>query len=90
MDRAIPGQIEPVVRLRNFIQEHINGGCKIISEGSGCICPLCDLDRLIETLQWYGEHAEALSRYGTAKNDNAMLAVVTELMLDAGKRAHGA
>ncbi len=43
-------------------------------------------------IKWYGEKAEALKRYGTEKppNATAMSAVVTELMLDGGRRArHG-
>lgn len=44
---------------------------------------------LREALQWYGEKATALQRYASAKppKDQAMMAVVTELTLDAGARA---
>jgi len=42
-------------RLRTFIKEHSSGGCKIISEGSTCQCPLCDVDRL------YGAYIENLN-----------------------------
>jgi hypothetical protein len=43
-----------------------------------------------EALDWYAERAEALARYGAAKQDQAMMAVVTELMLDNGARARAA
>jgi len=40
-----------------------------------------------EALNWYGEKAEAASRYLANKQSDAVLAVVTELSLDAGKRS---
>ena len=33
-------------RLRKFCEDHIHGGCKILSLGDACTCLLCDLDRL--------------------------------------------
>jgi hypothetical protein len=32
--------------LREFLQEHLIGGCRILSQGEGCRCPLCQLDKL--------------------------------------------
>ena len=43
----------PQDRLREFIRKHKHGGCRIFSEGAACLCPLCDLDRLIELLDHY-------------------------------------
>ena len=37
---------EELIRLRNFAQHHITGGCKILSLGDGCMCPLCDIARI--------------------------------------------
>ena len=37
-------------RLRNFIQKNLNGGCKMLSLGDDCVCPLCDFDRLVEEI----------------------------------------
>lgn len=76
----------PIGRLRKFISDHLNGQCKVISEGSNCQCPLCDLDRIQETLKWYAEEAQALSKNMIAKQDMAVLASVKVLSLDAGKR----
>ena len=46
-------------RLRGFIRGHVHGGCKILSVGDKCECPLCDLDFIIseeslrsEILNW--------------------------------------
>jgi len=77
----------PIGRLREFIVNNINGQCKIISEGSECKCALCDLDRTQEALQWYGKEAFAILENLVKKNDMAVLASVTVLELDAGKRA---
>ena len=82
--------LDDFVKLRDFIREHQKGGCKVISEGLECQCPLCALDRIIARLHWYGEIAGSLARYGAAKKDQAMLACITELMLDAGRKAFGA
>ncbi len=88
-ETAFERPLDEVVRLKEFIRSHQKGGCRIISKDSNCQCPLCDLDRVVAQLQWYGEIALSLSRYEKAKNDNALMACVTELMLDAGRRAFG-
>lgn len=33
-------------RLQVFVREHAPGGCRVLSVGDVCDCPLCDLDRL--------------------------------------------
>ncbi len=76
-----------VSRLKEFIQSHILGECKIISQGRNCKCPLCDLDRICDELSWYGGEAMAIQRHLQIKNTDAVMAVVTVLSLDAGKRA---
>ena len=76
----------PAWRLRAFVSEHLHGGCRILSQGSECKCPLCDLDRLYSALRWYGDEATALAANMTAKKDMAVLASVQVLALDAGKR----
>lgn len=35
-------------RLRGVLSGH--GGCRLLSLGAGCTCPLCDLDRLAAAL----------------------------------------
>lgn len=47
------------------------------------------IEKLEAALGWYGEKAEAISRYMTSEppKDSATLAVVTELQVDAGMRA---
>lgn len=42
---------EALARLRAFIEKHVVGGCKILLMGEGCMCPLCDLDRLAELVR---------------------------------------
>jgi hypothetical protein len=37
---------EMAKRLRAFAREHMHGGCKMLSQGNACVCPLCDIDRL--------------------------------------------
>lgn len=76
----------PVWRLRSFVSQYLQGGCKILSQGSECKCPLCDLDRLYDALRWYGDEAVALAANMTAKRDMAVLASAQVLALDAGKR----
>lgn len=76
----------PIGRLREFISNNINGQCKIISQGTDCTCPLCDLDRVQETLNWYGDEAIALATNMLEKKDMAVLASVNVLSLDAGKK----
>ena len=48
-----------------------------------------EIERLRGALEWYTEHAVALAS-GKTKNVDYVLAVVTELNLDAGKRGHAA
>ena len=43
--------MSPEERLREFIREHKKGGCKVLSLGDACMCPLCDLDRIIPDTQ---------------------------------------
>ncbi len=38
----------PESRLKEFIRAHQAGGCRILSEGRACTCPLCDADKLTE------------------------------------------
>lgn len=47
------------------------------------------MHKLEEALRWYGEKASSMSRYMTAKppRDNAIVAIATEMSLDAGNRA---
>ena len=40
----------PKERLRDFLQKNIFCGCKILSLGDACACPLCDFDRLVEEI----------------------------------------
>lgn len=37
----------PADRPRDYIREHSPGCCKILSLGDECLCPLCDLDRVL-------------------------------------------
>lgn len=37
-------------RLREWISTRMFGGCRILSQGSYCICALCDFDRIVEKL----------------------------------------
>lgn len=43
---------------------------------------------MIETLKWYKEKAESISRFLLAKKTDAVIAIVVELSLDAGTRAN--
>ena len=82
-----PNDLEtPVGRLRQFIGDRIQGGCKILSEGENCKCPLCDLDRIQTALNWYKDEVVAISMNIVQKKDMAVLASVNVLSLDAGKR----
>lgn len=38
---------ETLTRLQAFIRANQVGGCKILSLGDKCICPLCDVERLM-------------------------------------------
>lgn len=40
-----------VLRLRAWIRGHMAGGCRMLSIGDACECPLCDLDRLFTFLK---------------------------------------
>ena len=37
----------PAERLRKFVRINQPGACKMLSKGDGCLCPLCDIDRLV-------------------------------------------
>lgn len=74
-------------RLRNFIKEHSPGNCKVLSKGDVCECPLCDLDRIVNELHWYGDYAAAIAKDLTGKKTDAVMASVMVLSLDAGKRS---
>ena len=78
----------PGWRLREFVRQNLNGGCKIISLGADCCCPLCDLERMYAALRWYGDEADALAKNMIEKRDTAVLASVQVLALDAGKRVN--
>ncbi len=78
----------PMGRLRNFAQTHDRGQCKILSEGENCKCPLCDLNRIQEVLNWYKEEAVAISVNLIQQKDTAVLASVNVLALDSGKRVN--
>lgn len=41
-------KIEAAGRLVKFIREYSSGQCRILSIGSACECPLCDVGRLLE------------------------------------------
>lgn len=74
-------------RLLKFIQEKRPlGGCRCISLGHKCECPQCDYDKIIAALDWYGCEAKAIAKHFD-KNPEAVLASVTVLKLDAGKRS---
>lgn len=38
-------------RVKAFIREHQSGGCKMLSQGDACQCPLCDVDTLVAALR---------------------------------------
>jgi hypothetical protein len=75
-------------RLREFIGQHLEGKCRILSIGDFCHCPRCDLDRVYEALLWYGEQATAMARYLKDPNTVAgTIAVAHALSNDKGSRA---
>ncbi len=39
--------IAAATRLRAFVRTKAPGGCKLASQGSACVCPLCDIDVLV-------------------------------------------
>lgn len=74
-------------RLLKFIQDKMTpGSCRILSQGDSCKCPLCDYDNIIAALDWYGCEAKSIAKHFD-KNPEAVLASVTVLKLDAGKRS---
>lgn len=73
-------------RLFLFINEHQKGGCKMLSLGDKCTCPLCSYEDIIRSLKWYGAEAEAIAK-NLNKNTLAVEASVAVLNLDAGKRS---
>ena len=79
----------PEKRLRKLIQEHSKGGCKMLSLGEECNCPLCDLDKITRALWWYGEEAKAITKNFKEGKESALVASVRVLSLDGGKRAEG-
>lgn len=42
-----PDVASAAVRLNELIRRLAPGGCKILSRGAECLCPLCDLDRIL-------------------------------------------
>ena len=73
-------------RLKKFIQDNQHGGCKILSQGDDCECPLCDFDRIISALHWYGDYVGGIAK-DFDKNTEGILAAMTVFKLDAGKRS---
>jgi hypothetical protein len=49
-------QVQALERLRHFLSN--KGGCRVLSKGDQCQCPLCDLDTLSAALQSPGTPAE--------------------------------
>lgn len=41
-----PERHDARTRLRAWISDRMQGGCRMFSDGDACLCPLCDLDRL--------------------------------------------
>lgn len=80
-------ELGPAWRLRAWITERMQGGCRVLSQGSACQCPLCDLDRMRDALQWYASEADAIARNVVAQHTQAMMASMQVLALDGGKRA---
>lgn len=80
-------QLGPAWRLRAWIGERMQGGCRVLSQGSACQCPMCDLDRMRDALQWYAGEADAIARNVVAQRAQAMMASMQVLALDGGKRA---
>ncbi len=72
---AIAGRVKDAVRMGH------PGGCRILSEGEGCTCPLCDVDRLsahVETLtqqvaDWAAANEVIRQDFEDAKEENARL-----------------
>lgn len=79
--------MNPQERLIEFVRTHQIGGCKILSQGDSCICPLCDISKISDELRWYRDEAAALAYHFKKGNDLVILASLHVLVLDAGKRA---
>ncbi len=50
----------PADRLRAFVREQRAGGCRMPSWGTECICPLCDVDRLVTQVSALRQEAARL------------------------------
>lgn len=44
-------------RLYEFIHIHQPGCCRLVSAGPHCLCPLCDVDRLLGAINDSGQKA---------------------------------
>lgn len=64
---------QAATRLREFIRAHAPGGCRVLSKGDDCHCPLCDLDDL----------ASAVEPKGTRKT--RLVPVAVELLPKLGE-----
>lgn len=60
------GVSKPIDRLIEFVRKHQHGGCKVVSLGDGCKCPLCDLSRVNQALP---ERLEATAKDWLAMAD---------------------
>jgi len=49
---------EAINRLAAWIHARINGGCKIMSMGDSCTCPLCSLDEILEHMRELQQQAD--------------------------------
>jgi Protein of unknwon function (DUF3310) len=47
------------LRIREWVSDHLQGGCKVLSLGDKCPCPLCDIDRLRLAIGAYEEERES-------------------------------
>ena len=44
MSQTIQARAE---QLKAFVRQHQAGGCRMLSEGNACACPLCAVDSLL-------------------------------------------
>lgn len=53
MSDSLTGEaLKAQFRLHAFVIKHATGGgCRMLSQGDGCECPRCDLDRLVQAAQ---------------------------------------
>ena len=65
-------------RLRAFAREHLHGGCRILSLGSECVCPLCDIDLIEDAL------SRSLARVRELEKDARRLDELERLRDEAG------